>query len=56
MVEAGVNIRPYAKEILKNLHKEFEIIIFTASQSCYADEVLNLLDPQKEYIAHRLYR
>ena len=37
VIEAGINIRPYAKEIVKNLHKHFEIIIFTASQACYAD-------------------
>ena len=28
VIEAGINIRPYAKEIVKNLHKHFEIIIF----------------------------
>ena len=54
--QAGVNIRPYAKDILRNLHKEFEIVIFTASQACYADEVLNILDPKNQYISHRLYR
>jgi CTD small phosphatase-like protein 2 len=37
VIEAGVNIRPYAKEILRNLHKDFEIFVFTASQACYAD-------------------
>jgi CTD small phosphatase-like protein 2 len=31
-------------------------MIFTASHSCYADEILNYLDPKKELIQHRLYR
>ena len=46
VIEAGINIRPYAKEILKNLSKQFEVIIFTASHSCYANVVLDHLDPQ----------
>lgn len=43
IVKAGINIRPYAKELLKNLSKSFEIIIFTASHSCYAEKVFEIL-------------
>lgn len=50
-----VNIRPYAKEILKNLSKHFDIIIFTASSPGYADPILDYLDTDK-VIQHRLYR
>jgi len=32
------------------------LIIFTASISAYADVIIDLLDPNKEYIKHRLYR
>ncbi|CAD8210110.1 unnamed protein product [Paramecium pentaurelia] len=56
IVKAGINIRPYAKELLKNLSKSFEIIIFTASHSCYAEKVCNFLDPEQSIISHRLYR
>jgi CTD small phosphatase-like protein 2 len=56
VIEAGINIRPYAFEILKNLSKNFEIIVFTASHSCYANVVLDYLDPKNEYIHHRLFR
>lgn len=56
IVEAGINIRPYAQEILKNLSKNFEIIVFTASHSCYANVVLDKLDPDGRYIQHRLFR
>ena len=44
-LQAGINVRPFAKEILEELSKEFEIIIFTASHSCYAKAVLEYLDP-----------
>ena len=55
-VQAGINIRPYAKAILKELNKDFEIIVFTASHACYANKVLDLLDPEGKYIHHRLFR
>ena len=38
------------------MSKLFEIIIFTASNSCYADVVLDYLDPERRLISHRLYR
>lgn len=56
VIEAGINIRPHAVELLRNLSKNFEIIVFTASHSCYANVVLNHLDPEGRYIAHRLFR
>ena len=34
----------------------FEIIIFTASHGCYANVVLDFLDPDGLYIQHRLFR
>ena len=55
-ITVGINIRPYAIECLTILSKKFEIIIFTASHKCYADVVLDLLDPNHEIIHHRLYR
>lgn len=36
-IKAGINIRPYAKEVLKRLSSKFELIVFTASHSCYAN-------------------
>lgn len=56
VIEAGINVRPYATEILKNLSANFEVIVFTASHSCYANVVLDALDPEKKYIQHRLFR
>merc|ERR1711920_751004 len=34
----------------------FEGAVYTASATIYADRVLDVVDPQKRLIAHRLYR
>jgi len=48
--------RPYFKDFLKLVARDFEVVIFTASQQCYADKLLNLVDPNHELIHHRLFR
>jgi CTD small phosphatase-like protein 2 len=55
-VFTGINIRPGAVEILEALYKKFELVVFTASHKCYANAVIDYLDPRKELIQHRLYR
>jgi Dullard-like phosphatase family protein len=55
-MKAGVNIRPFAREVLAAANRDFEVMIFTASHRCYADEVMDYLDPTGELIHHRLYR
>lgn len=55
-IRAGVNVRPFVQEVLASANKDFEVIVFTASHRCYADEVMNYLDPTGELIHHRLYR
>jgi len=49
-MEAGINIRPYALECLKELSQYYEIMVFTASHKCYATAILDHLDPHKQYI------
>lgn len=56
IIEFGVSIRPHAINFLKLLSNFFEVVIFTASHSCYANSILNLLDPNHEYITFRLFR
>ena len=46
---AGFNIRPYCKEILEFSNKHFEVCVFTASNSEYADSILDYLDPEGKY-------
>ena len=52
----GFNIRPYAREVLVEASKYFEVVIFTAAQKAYADAILDYLDPENELIQYRLYR
>jgi CTD small phosphatase-like protein 2 len=56
VINAGINIRPHAREILRHLSSNFEVIVFTASHPCYANVVLDHLDPDRQLIHHRLYR
>lgn len=34
----------------------FEVVIFTASQSIYAEQLLDILDPEGNIISRRVYR
>ncbi|KAF3793074.1 CTD small phosphatase-like protein 2 [Nymphaea thermarum] len=51
-----VRQRPHLHTFLERVAEMFEIIIFTASQSIYADQLLNILDPDKKIISQRVYR
>lgn len=51
-----VRCRPYLKEFMERVAGTFEIIIFTASQSIYAEQLLNVLDPKRKVFRHRVYR
>ncbi|CAD8127931.1 unnamed protein product [Paramecium sonneborni] len=56
VIEASINIRPYAQQVLQTLSRHFELIVFTASHSCYANVVIDYLDPTKQWISHRFFR
>ncbi|KAI8842287.1 HAD-like domain-containing protein [Chytriomyces cf. hyalinus JEL632] len=47
--------RPHVDKFLQVLGKQFEVVIFTASMSNYANPVLDLLDTTK-VVKHRLFR
>ncbi|KAM0054787.1 putative protein-serine/threonine phosphatase [Helianthus debilis subsp. tardiflorus] len=51
-----VKQRPYLKDFLERVSEMFQIVIFTASQSIYAKQLLDILDPDGKIISHRAYR
>lgn len=51
-----VRRRPHLQDFLDRVAGLFEIIIFTASQSIYAEQLLNVLDPKRKIFRHRVYR
>merc|ERR1719189_298927 len=51
-----MNKRPYLDAFLDEVSKWFEVVVFTASQKCYADKLLETIDPEGKRIAHRLFR
>ncbi|KAA8528974.1 hypothetical protein F0562_033538 [Nyssa sinensis] len=51
-----VRCRPHLKDFMERVASRFEIIIFTASQSIYAEQLLNVLDPKRRIFRHRVYR
>lgn len=50
-----VRKRPGVNKFLETMAQHFEVVIFTASMSVYADAVLDTLDP-KGFCTARLYR
>ncbi|KAK3831320.1 MAG: HAD-like domain-containing protein, partial [Linnemannia elongata] len=49
-------IRPGMYDFLEKMSTKFEVITFTASQECYAEALLKIIDPEKKFIKHRYYR
>jgi len=56
VIEVGICIRPGAHQFLEDVAKNYEVIIFTSSQPAYANRVLNILDPNNEFITYRAFR
>ncbi|KAH1048416.1 hypothetical protein J1N35_039200 [Gossypium stocksii] len=51
-----VKQRPHLHKFLEKVAEMFEVVIFTASQSIYAEQLLDILDPDGKLISRRVYR
>jgi Dullard-like phosphatase family protein len=50
------NLRPHCIEFLKLCSSKFEVVLFTASQKIYADQLANIIDPCHSWFKFRLFR
>lgn len=51
-----VYFRPFLRTFLAAVSAKFEVVVFTAACKEYADQILDVIDPTKSLIHHRLYR
>lgn len=54
--EVAVNIRPHLVMFLNDISEHFELIIYTASNSNYADPIIDFIEKDRKYFKYRFYR
>ncbi|XP_059575880.1 CTD small phosphatase-like protein 2-A isoform X1 [Alligator mississippiensis] len=54
--QVHMKLRPHVQEFLETLFKAYEIFVFTTAKLDYTERILEVLDPQKKLIRHRLYQ
>jgi CTD small phosphatase-like protein 2 len=52
----AVRMRPHLHTFLNRVAELFEVVVFTASQQIYAEQLLDIIDPGQKCIKHRIYR
>jgi Dullard-like phosphatase family protein len=51
-----VKKRPHVDMFLQKMVEMFDVVIFTASQSVYANQLLDMLDPENKFFSKRFFR
>lgn len=51
-----MNVRPYTNRFLEVMSNHFEVVVFTASMKYYADRILKIIDPHRQFISDVFYR
>ena len=52
----NVRRRPQLETFMERVGELFEVVIFTASQRVYAEQLLNIIDPGARVFRHRIFR
>lgn len=49
-------LRPFVKEFLQSVAKNYELFVYTCAKRDYAEKILDILDPQRKLFRQRLYQ
>ena len=52
----GVFVRPFTTEFLQTISQDHKIVVYTASVEDYANKIVDVIDPQRQYIDQILSR
>jgi len=52
--QVTMQIRPYAREFLKNMAQLYDIVVFEASSYSFTEAIVSQLDPEKQWISYVL--
>ncbi len=50
-----VKLRPFVKEFLKHVTKQYEVVVFSRGSAICSDPVLDLIEQDGHFFSHRLY-
>ena len=53
-IKVWIYKRPFLKEFLEYVSKNFETVLFSSSHQSYVREILKVIDPESKYFNHIL--